>query len=259
MRISDMALPLVAAVALTACGNDATEPEGTVPLSLSVTVGSSVPATAASVGFPLLARNEVYDDGVNELVVDYVGVVLSEVELEGALANCDGATSEEEDDDDACEEFEEGPFLLELPLDGSVDRLLEVFVAPGVYDELEFELDTPDDDDASELAFIDGHPEFDGVSVRVEGSWNGAPFVFVQDIEAEQELALSPPLEVDDDGSSQNLTLRMDISGWFLDGDQLVDPATALKDGPNEELVEDNIQRSDDEDGRDDELEEADD
>ncbi len=254
--ISALALLL----ALGACGDDPSAPEGTVPLRLSVAVGAAAPV-AATPAAPL-GMSEVFDDGIHELVLDRVAIVLSEIELEGSVEGCPVGPDDDDDgfDDDDCEEFETGPVLVELPLDGSVDRMLEVFVAPGTYDELEFEIDTPDGDDVREESFLSEHPDFEGVSVRVEGTWDGDAFVFVQDVDAEQEIDLVQPIVVAEGDEVRNLTLRLDISGWFVDGNGLlIDPSTALADGPNEELVEDNIEASfeafedDDEDGEDDE------
>lgn len=263
MNFRSPILAMTALAALAGCNDDPSAPEGTVPVSLSVAVGSTVPLAADRAATPLLARSETFHDGTNELVIDRAALVLSEIELEGTLDACDAPTFDDDgSDDDGCEEFDAGPFLLELPLDGNVDQVLEVFVASGVYSKLEFELDKVDDDDAAETAFLQAHPEFDGVSIRVEGTWNGEPFVFVQQVDAEHELYLNPALEVAEGGEARNLTLRLDISSWFMRGDgTLVDPATALGGQPNEELVEDNIERSfelfedDDHDGEDDGLE----
>ena len=263
MNIRSPILAMTALATLAGCSDDPSAPEGTVPVRLSVAVATTVPITLDEVSAPLLARSEIFDDGTNQLVIDRAALVLSEIELEGSTSDCDLAGSDDEgSNDDGCEEFDAGPFLLELPLDGNVDQVLEVFVAPGTYSKLEFELDKVDDDDAAEAAFLQANPEFDGVSVRVEGTWNGEPFVFVQEVDAEHELYLDPPLEVADGGETRNLTLRLDISDWFRQGDgMLVDPATALPGEPNEELVEGNIERSfelfedDDYDGEHDELE----
>lgn len=258
--LAALAIPLV----LASCDDDPSGPEGTVPLTLSVAVGTSVPVTLSPVSaIPPRAGSETFEDGSNVLVVDYAAVVLSEIELEGDPDTCPlGLDDDPDGDDDDCEEFEAGPILVELPLDGGVEQLLEVFVAPGTYDELEFELDTPDDEDDSETSFLDDHPAYAGVSVRVEGTWNGETFTFVQDVEAEQETVLIDPIVVTEDGDARNLTLRLDLSEWFRDpGQNLVDPRSALDGGPNEELVEDNIERSfeafedDDEDGEDDDKE----
>ncbi|HSG47037.1 MAG TPA: hypothetical protein VLA43_04380 [Longimicrobiales bacterium] len=234
-------LALAAVAALGAC-DDSTGPDGAARLSLSVALAPSTQVAAAQTGAYPLARAETYDDGSNVLVLDRVALVLEEIELERLFDDdCDLI----EGDDDACEEFEAGPFLLELPLDGSVDQVLAIDVPADTYDELEFELDRPDDDDQAERDFVLAHPEFDRVTIRVEGTWNGEPFVFTTDMEAEQELELNPPLVVAADSGPVNLTLSLDVSGWFRDGSgNLVDPRTANRDGENQSLVEGNIERS---------------
>lgn len=239
MKIRTRILPLVALAALAACDN-ATGPQGAVPLSLSVATART-PAVAAQGAFPL-ALAETFEDGTNTLVLNRVAMVVREIELERLLDDdCDAI----EGDDDSCEEFETGPFLLELPLDGTVEQVFTIQVPPDTYGELEFEIHKPGDDTAEERAFVQAHPDFDAVSIRVEGTWNGEAFVFLQDLNAEQELDLSPPLVVAEDAGPMNVTLTLDVSGWFADGaGQLVDPRSANKGGVNEELVEENIQRS---------------
>ena len=82
---------------------------------------------------------------------------------------------------------------------------------------------------------------------------------------AEQEVLLSPPLTVSE-GQPVNVTLRIDISSWFLNaaGNALVNPATANKGQPNEQVVENRIQasidafRDDDHNGHDDDNEDHD-
>ena len=171
-----------------------------------------------------------------------------------------------EGEDDSCEEFEIGPVLLDLPLDGS--GVAQAFEIPGVpagtYDEVEFEIHTPENDPGDDQFLLD-HPEFDGVSIRVTGTFDdgqggGAqPFTFESNMSQEQEMDLVPPLVVGE-GSVANVTLQVDVSAWFYaaDGVTLIDPATASTGQPNESVVEENIQDSlhvyedDDMDGEDD-------
>jgi hypothetical protein len=134
---------------------------------------------------------------------------------------------------------------LELDLNGGVDQLVSAMIPPGSYDELEFEIDVPDDDDAADSLFVATNPDFADVSIRVEGTWNGEPFLFTQDVDEEQELDLSPPLVIEDEGAALNLTLFLDLSQWFVRGDgSLLDPRSALTGQVNEGLVEENIKRS---------------
>ena len=247
----------LAALSAAACGDSSTGPDGTVPVSLSVAVARTAPAAAALLP---TTRQEVYEDGANTLVIDRVALVVREVELERLSDDdCDDLDDDGRSDDDDCEEFEAGPFLLELPLDGSVEQAFVLDVEPDTYKELEFEIHKPGDDDAEERAFVREHPDFDDVSIRVEGTWNGRSFVFLQDMSAEQEIDLVPNLVVTEDSGPVNVTLSLDISGWFRDrSGGLIDPATANEGGENEDRVEDNIERSfdafedDDRDGDDD-------
>ena len=192
------------------------------------------------------------DDGANILVIRTAEVVLREIELERVDGECD---VEPEDD---CEDFETGPMLVALPTDGSVERQISVEVTVGTYDEVEFEIHkvhghvNGDDEDDT---FVEQHPDFDRISVRVQGSWNGADFTYTNDNDAEQEIDLSPPLVVEENTETIALTLSVDLATWFTDGGSLIDPNTALHHGVNEERVENNIEQSfeifedDDEDG----------
>ena len=107
------------------------------------------------------------------------------------------------------------------------------------------------------------HPEFAGVSIRVTGTYSQAgtrsDFTFTSDVDQGQEAGLVPRVTVQE-GAAVNISLRVDIAGWFLNEAQtaLVDPASANKGQPNESLVANNIQNSfdafedDDHDGRED-------
>jgi hypothetical protein len=97
--------------------------------------------------------------------------------------------------------------------------------------------------DGRDQLFLAAHPEFAGSSIRVVGTFNGKAFVFTSSLTAEQELELSPPLTVSDTGATA-LTIRADVSKWFVNGTALVDPGTALAGGANEDLVRDNIRAS---------------
>lgn len=262
MRTLGALAMLPAALALTGCDEEGvagspTGPDGdgraTVTLSVAGAPGAG-PTGAASPAFALTRS----DEAGNELVLDRVAVVLREIELQ--RRNDDDCPDEGPGDAaDDCEKFEAGIRLLEVPLDGSPDRIVSLEVPADVYDELEFEIHKPDDDDEAGRQFLQEHPEFEDVSIRVEGSFNGRAFTFLQDLNEKQERELVPPLVVEEGAGPVNLTLRLDVRTWFtVDGTpdgRLVDPATANDDGPNEDLVEENIEASievfedDDEDG----------
>lgn len=210
--------------------------------------------------------------GTDVVVITKAEVILREVELEAAETEAcnepdDVAASEGNQDADGadgdgpeaagCEEFEAGPFRLELPLN-SVMALVTIDAPAGTYEEVEFEIHKVSGDDPAEAAFRAANPDFVGKSIRIEGTFNGQPFVYESDLEVEQEIELSPPLVVVG-GTPTNLTIQIDLGQWFLAaGGALIDPATANKGGPNESLVKQNIRRSfrgfedDDRDGHDD-------
>jgi len=255
---------------------DASSTEGG-QVSFSVAIGSSARIAAASMpAFDV----ELGDGAGNSLLLTRVAMVLREVELELENDNgCDDSSSrgdddssgdssggssdddsgddsdssddssnsrDDDDDDDDCEKFVAGPFLLELPLDGSVETIVTLEdVTPGVYDELEFDIHKPEDDTSDDLAFIQQHPDFRRISIRVEGDYNGNAFVYETDLNEDQEVDLTPPMTVSDASNQTNVTLMVDVDSWFRrSSGTLVNPSTANKGGPNEKLVEDNIEDS---------------
>lgn len=233
-----------------------TRPAPAPPLSASVMGYGSV--TASSV--VAAGDSTVVALGNDTIIIRSVEMVLREIELKRIdVVDCPDSVA----GDDACEEFETGPVLVALPLGSGTEKVITVDIPPGTYDEFEVEVHKPESSD--DAAFIAAHPDFHGVSIRVTGTYSAAgsrsDFVFTTDLNKEQETALNPPLTLT--GGPTNVTLRLDISTWFLatGGTALVDPATANKGGPNEGVVKNNIEQSidafhdDDSDGLDDDNE----
>lgn len=240
-------LSLTAIVLLAmACGNG-TGPDG-AQVSLSFT-------TATPAGPLLSAMPVTLTDGVgNTLVITKAEVVLREVELKRAdLADCDDVLGA----DDDCDEFEADPQVLDLPLDGNVETSVTINVEPGTYNQIEFDVHKLDDSDPRDQAILATRPEFDRISMRVEGTYNGNTFVFTSDLNEEQELPIS--LVIDEGVSSTNVTVRFDVSEWFVDGaGNYVNPESGNKGMANEGMIKENIKNSiegfedDDRDGEDD-------
>lgn len=246
MKSLTMSFLCAATLALGAC-SDGNGPGGAA--NVQVSFATQAP-TGASVQRVALADTIV--TGTDILVVSRARLVLREVELRRAAA--DSCIEE----DDACEEFETGPVLVDLPVDGSVRQQFALDIPPDTYTEIEFDLHEPDDDDPADQTFIQANPAFADISVRVEGTFNGRAFVYTSDLNAEQELPLVPALVVEE-GVATNVTVFVDLSAWFRTaGGALVDPETANEGGVNENLVRDNIEDSfeafedDDRDGDDD-------
>ena len=241
------AATLLVAGNLVACA-DSTGTGGVRPVSLSFSTGGLTPgATAArfaGTGAP------------DPLVITKAQLVLSKSELERAGVTCVGTMKA---DEDSCPDLKLGPMLVDLPLDATTRMALTVSIPAGTYHQFEAEIDAITSENEGNTqesaAFLAANPNFRGVSIRVEGTYNGAPFVYTTGVESAIELEFNPDMVVD--GTTKNLTVHADMSRWFLNGSGVrIDPTTANSGGANKSLVDENIKRSfdafedDDHDGR---------
>jgi hypothetical protein len=205
---------------------------GEVRLQLaSHSSASSVSGTAAQL---------VITAGDDEIVLDQVGLVLRKVRLDGApTASC----PEDEEGDSRCAELELGPVLFDLPFEEGAEAVLNAAVPVGTYTGLRFQLHRPTN--ANEDAdFVADHPEYEDVSIRVVGSYNGTPFTFTSDLTDVEDVDFAGPLEVVAEGPLP-LTLLVNVADWFAGPEGgLVDPAQANNGGPLESLVEQQIRES---------------
>lgn len=227
-----------------------------------VTVGFGTAATAATTaGGPLLA--ESYSDSAgNTLVMNEVAVVIRKLHLRGAecigdtdddehhdsiggpeLFGSDSAENEHEDDDEGegCPQLRAGPFLVDLALDGGVMHDFTVSVDTGTYSGVHFQIHKPRG--SRDAAFLAEHPEFDGVSIRATGTYNGVPFTYTTAVTDVQRMRFDPPLVVG--LAPATLTVKVDLSRWFRGpGGAIIDPATATDSTMNGRIVRWNIVRS---------------
>ena len=241
-----LALTGLALGGLAAC-SDVTAAPGSRAMTLSF---ATTPAGAPGISASLAGAADA-------LVITKAQLVLSRTELEMVNGNC--ASNDDEGDDDGCAELKLGPMLVDLPLTSGAKTALTVAVPAGRYDKIEAKIDAvaseSDGHHQDAATFLAAHPEFRNISIRVEGTFNGQPFVYTTALDAEMEMEFNPPLVVD--GAAGNLTVQVDLSTWFLGRDgAAINPATANAGGVNRSLVEDNIKRSfkvfedDDHDGR---------
>lgn len=171
-------------------------------------------------------------------MISSVEVVLREIELKAVeTPDCDV-----EPEPVGCESFESEPILVSLPVDGTTFQDVSINVPAGAYDEVEFDIHVVSDADT---AFLAANQTMDGKSIVVEGTYNDNPFTFETNMSQEQKFMLTPNLVVGDGDPATNVTIRFDVSTWFVDqqGD-LFDPATASTGQPNESVAEENIQNS---------------
>lgn len=228
----------LAMLALVGSGCSDAGPSNLNQLSFNLaTQPAPVAVKGASLG--IIGSPETFTDGTNTLIISKVELVLREIELHRADAVTECVTGVADD----CEELELGPILLDVPLGTpGAARGFSVQLAPGSYDQVEFEIHkaSPSDD----AAFVQAHPELSDASVRVTGTYNATAFTYIGRFDVEMKFALSPPL-VASEAAASDLTLFVDLDRWFRDqGGALLDPGTANSGQSNEGVVEQNIKTS---------------
>ena len=270
MRSTRFLCLFAAAASLAACA-DSTKPGAGQPMSVSF---STAPKTGATLS--RAPSNPSFDvtttEGANTLVITKAQLVVARIELQrdGASCTSDADAGDEVGDNDGehsddCEELELAPSLIDLPVTSAVVSKLAVTIPAGTYSSLEAKIRpvrAGGEHGKGSAAFLAANSAFAGVSVRVEGTYNGKSFVYTGSPHAELETRFSPALVVD--ASPVNLTVNVDLPSWFrTQAGALIDPATANGDGVNASVVADNIRRSfrafrdDDRNGRDDDEDKA--
>ncbi len=242
----NLLLSALAAGFLAGCSDGATGPGGPgAPVSLSIALKAGGAQPSAS-----LFGQATTDGFGNTLDITSAEIVLREIEFKRvSTANCDVPGA-----DDDCEEFEADPQVVSLPVGGAnpVEKVVTAQVPEGTYREVEFDVHKLDDTDPRDQAILAMRPELSQISIVVKGTFNGMDFTYTSDLNEKQEIEFAPgnELVVTADPatgtSTANVTLTIDLDSWFMDpaSGQLIDPATALKGGPNENLVRDNIRNS---------------
>ncbi len=235
-----MTLVPVAALALAACGDSTGAGNTGLRLNLSSktrTLASPAALTADS-GMALLAAPVTFTGGGNTLVLDQVQLVLKQIELKTLSSDsCSGTSS------DSCDDIQLGIRLYDVPLGAATAQgVYTVAVDPGTYRQIKFKIAKPGSSD--DAAFIAANPNFNGVSIRATGTWNGQPFTFTSEMDDEVEIEFPTPLVVGAEGTT-DVTLNLDVSRWFRSlGGALIDPRTANKGQPNEGVVKENIKNT---------------
>ena len=221
-----------AALAAAACADGVGA--GRTPLTLSFSTQTTAGATA---NLTPSANLISVSTGANTIVVTKAQMVLDEIELKASTTSCDAAASTADRD---CSELRLDPVLVDLPIDAMTQLDLGALVPDGTYQALEFKMDAVESGEhPAAAAFLAAHPGFQNVAVRIEGTFNGEPFVFTSHEDAELELLFSPPVTVG--AGSANVTIKLDVAAWFKDSlGNVVDP----RDSNNASIIMNNIKRS---------------
>ena len=246
MSRSIFALPVLAAV-LAACSGAGVTSGGAHPMSVTFNGNAPAPVVPNMVSASLVSVNTsasagvTVSDSLHTLVITRAELVLRKLDLSLATSGTcpDTGTMQETE----CDELEAGPLLVDLPLTSGATSSLGVSVPAGTYHQIAFKVALMSGTDTAAASFLAAHPEMNGASVRVEGTFDGAPFTFTSVAEAEAELEFSPAVVVDANG--KNITVSVDVGSWFRAANgSVVDPSTANPGGANEAVVDGNIRAS---------------
>jgi hypothetical protein len=255
LRIRQCSKPLASIAilgALAACSGDLTG-ANRHPVQLSFTTNTATTASTNGVAADLRVGP------AGDLVLTSVQLVFRKIELDKTGdAQCVPEAEDADDDnphvDLECEDVSREPLLVTVPVDGEVHSGIVVPLAAGTYSELEAKLGPAG---ADKTAFNSANAQLVGNSVRVEGSYKGAPFVFTSPVRSRLEMEFDPPLVIDE--TTTNATISIDVGKWFLNSDgSVIDPTQVGEPGSTvRQQIENNIRRSfhafedDDEDGED--------
>ena len=220
---------LFAGIVVTLAACNTTNPIQLADVAVSFTMGTPGPTAA------LFDRAGA--TAASALVITSAELVLREIELKRAdVTDCDLLG----ENDDGCEEFEAGPVLVSIPVDGSVREEFALAIPAGSYDEIEFDIHKISSGDPADAQFLVQNPTFEDLSIRVVGTFEGQDFVFETDLNVEQELEFFPPLVIGESVST-NITIAVGLDRWFVDGaGQTIDPRDPLNEG----LINENIKNS---------------
>jgi hypothetical protein len=208
-------------------GSDNVPGQGQVQLQFRTNTSTTL---AKNEGFILANDDSLVIEGSNgTLKINNIRFIVSEFELEAV----------DSDDEDDKEEFEGGPFWVDLPLGADTLALGNSPIQAGIYDELEFEiedLDWDDDDDENEdrdypelIESIRAEfPEWpDDASMLVTGTFTPAngetqSFKVFAEAEIEIEREFSPPLEITESNTQKILSVQISPEKWFTKDDDSI-------------------------------------
>lgn len=203
-----------------------------VQLRFGVAGGASLSSSAR---FQAGGTDRLVITGSNgTLAISDIRMIVAEFELDGDddVNPCAG---------DDCEDFDAGPLFVDLPLTGGPIAVGTSDIPPGVYEEVEFEVEDLDDDEenAAERQRIEAlrqqiqaqFPDWRrDASMLVVGTFTptggtARPFRAFVEAEIEIELGLNPPLTVAQGGTG-SLDVTLDPQAIFRVGDRVLDLST---------------------------------
>ncbi len=206
----------------------------------TISVGAPPTITTTAEGMRIERDGDV-------LLVSKAQLVVRNVKLKSVSDVCTDddddettATASTTDDDDECAVVRVGPYLVDVPVSGADGARVSVEVPEGTYSSLRLWLHKVTSNGAADVAFRAANPDFRDISLRLEGTFNGTPFTFTNDVNAKLTVPLAEPLVVGTGG--EDVTVSIDLSTWFLrSSGGLYSPASASTPGQIRAQVQNNI------------------
>lgn len=171
--------------------------------------GGQVTSAATATGFSIKS-------GTDEILITKAQVVVKNVKLKSVAAVCanDDDDDMDGDDEDDCPTIRVGPFLVNVPVNGTDGGRVAVPVPAGKYSAIRFDIHKVSSSDSADKVFRQENPDFREISVRLEGTYNTRPFVFMHDVNAKLDVPLTKPVEIG--AAGDNVTVTIDMSTWFV-------------------------------------------
>lgn len=273
-RALHLALAATALLAATAC-SDGTGPENGKSVGLTFRVAQPTAggvggtgsdgaiASDASGTVPVvIATNAglLITHDADEILLTRAQLVVKDVKLKRASAECsddddfrtvnfvevDGTVvtvvvnANVERDRTSCPTVHLGPYLVDVPMAFGDGPRLTVGIPEGTYSSLRFSLHKVTSNKPDDAAFRQTYPDMRDISARLEGTYNGVPFVFITDVNAKLNIPLPAPLTVGEGGA--DVTVAIDFGSWFYRSQGgLYSPAQANTPGNTRAAVRNNI------------------
>lgn len=208
-----------------ACGGSPTATVNSdAPTSFSF--AGRAPSTL-SVTTPSHASADTLRWGYDQLIVTRARLVLQQM----TIGTSSGVDCSSDAANDRCRSLMAGPSVVDLPLGASAEQRFALEVPAGAYAQVA-------------LALV-ASPELGGNSIRVEGTWNGTPFIYEANLELARALVLPRPVLIGLSGTATNVTVSVPVTSWFrADDGTLVNPARAKRGSPRDAEIRAGISKS---------------
>ncbi len=190
----------------------------------SISPSASSLNTEGNLTLSVMSDESVTDAG--EIIITEAKCLIGEVELETEPSS-------------ESIHLQISPFAVNLNSLNSAQLVASVNIPEGTYNKIKFQIHKPEDNETPpDPEFKTGESGNQRFSVIVKGIFNGNSFVYKSRKSANLVFSLSNSLLIQQ--GSRNLTMIINPSQWFIDGNSILDP----RESSNENKIDNNIKNS---------------